>query len=213
MGCRRNAAQPGARNSYQGNHLAFGGDSGCGGEYRKREFVRSLLCVRLGEHEIEAGILHSGICDGCAFHVCARLHLLYGLGRRRARANITLDVYLRLTKMCVAAVPLPLCRTLPVFCVDHPKHSRSEYMSETSIFWEETIQPGATCSQNRWTRSSESWDWEIRNYSQVGRNTEGNVPLATRLCLDCNCPAQFVQARSEEIQVLLHSLGRLGGEL
>src|SRR5258707_1280631 len=67
-----------------------------------------------GHDEMKVGIssknsiLHSGICDWCAFHVCARLRLMYGLGRRCARANITLDVYLRLTKMCVCCGP-PAC--------------------------------------------------------------------------------------------------------
>ena len=40
----------------------------------------------------------------------------------------------------------------------------------------------------------------------------GNVPLLQALCLGCNCPAQFVRARPEEVQVLFHSIGRLGGE-
>jgi hypothetical protein len=31
--------------------------------------------------------------------------------------------------------------------------------------------------------------------------------------LDFNCPAQLVKARPEDIQVLFHSVGRLGGEL
>src|ERR1700694_630900 len=120
MGCRRNAARPGARNSCQGNHLALGGDSGCGGEYRKREFVRSLLCVC------------AKFAIGCAFHGCARLRLIVDL-----LAPSAAEDFLLRSRRSVSISD----RRLP------PPSSRKELNRLRARAWQETMGEIPTASQ------------------------------------------------------------------